>query len=191
MQPAGMPPAALTPDQLHAMVEASRRARKLRRCCAVATFGAWTTGAFGLLTLLALPLSFSWPTLAIGLGLVAAAVGEFHGRALVRAFDDRGPLRLAYNQAFLGAVLVGYSIWCLIAGHSAAPPPSMLSGDPQIDEMVASLTRTMNIAVYGTLAVVGIIAPGLTAWYYASRAPYLREFRNSTDPSVVEALKAA
>ena len=67
----------------------------------------------------------------------------------------------------------------------------MLSGDPDLDAMVASLTRTMNIAVYATLAVIGTVAPALTAWYYASRARYIREFHQATDATIVEALKAA
>src|SRR5262245_47546627 len=99
-----MPPApALTPEQLRAMVEATRRARKVRRCAAVAVFSAWTEGAFGAVTLLMTFVSFSAAGLFIGAALVGAAIGDFHGAGLVRRFDPRGPRRLAVNQLLLGA----------------------------------------------------------------------------------------
>src|SRR5262249_46835603 len=102
---------ALTPEQLRAMVEATRRARKVRGCAGVATFRAWTEGAFGAITLLFTLLSFSAPGLFIGAALVGAAIGDFHGAALVRRFDPHGPRRLALNQLVLGANLVIYSVW--------------------------------------------------------------------------------
>ncbi len=182
----------ISAEQLRGLVEASRRARKVRRCAGVAMFGGWTTGVFGGVSLMGLPFSFSAAGLFVSAGLLIAAYGEFHGAKLVRGFDVRGPKRLALNQMFLGAVLVIYAIWSLVQGLSAEGlPPSMASGDPQVDAMVAGLTRTVNLGVFGTLALVGVVAPGLTAWYYASREKYVREFRQQTDASVVEALKAA
>ena len=182
----------LTPEQLRGLVDASRRAKKVRRCASVAMFGGWTTGIFGGISLMGLPFGFSLASAFITAGLLFAAYGEFHGAKLVRAFDERGPRRLALNQIFLGAVLVIYAVWSMVTGlNGEGLSPAMASGDPQVDAMMASLTRTANIAVYGTLAVVGVLAPGLTAWYYASREKYVREFRAETEASVVEALKAA
>lgn len=190
----GMPPAPvapISPEQLRALVEASRRAKKLRRCTSVARFGGWTCGIFGAITLAALPLAFSWAGLFIGAGLCAAAYGEFHGAALVRALDARGPRRLAMNQIVLAAVLVTYSLWSLYDGLRGGSLGMAASGNPEVDAMVAGLTRTLSVAVYGTFAALGLIAPGLTAWYYASRARYIEDVRCNTDSSVIEALKAA
>lgn len=186
-----MGPAVLNPQQLASLVEASHRAKKVRRCATVATLGGWTTGAFGFISLLFLPLSFSWPGAMISLGLVAVAVGEFRGAAMVRRFDPRGASSLARNQGLLGISLVVYATWRLVAGLSAGVPASGLSGDPQVDAMVAGITRLATIGVYGSLAAVGIVMPGLTAWYYASRRRHIAAFRHGTDASVVEALKAA
>jgi hypothetical protein len=181
--------AALAPAQLAAVVEASKRARKVRRCAGIATFGGWTTGAFGGLTLLCLPLSFSWSGLFIGAALGVAALGEFHGASLVRGFDPRGARRLAMNQVMLGACLVIYAVWCL--AQSLVHPSSMQSGDPNLDAMVAGWNRIVALGLYGTLAAVGVVAPGLTAWYYASRARSSSGSARKTEASVVEALKAA
>lgn len=186
-----MDPAALTPQQLASLVVASRRAKKVRRCATVATLGGWTTGAFGLISLVFLPLSFSWPGVLICVGLIAVAVGEFRGGAMVRRFDPRGASALAWNQGLLGASLVAYSVWSLIAGLSAGVPAAGLSGDPQVDAMVAEITRLVNFGVYGTLAAVGVVMPGLTAWYYASRKRHIAAFRQGTDATVVELLRAA
>jgi hypothetical protein len=186
-----MDPAVLNPQQLASLVEASRRAKRVRRCATVATLGGWTTGSFGVISLLLLPLSFSWPGVLISLGLIAVAAGEFRGGAMVRRFDPRGASALAWNQGLLGLSLTVYAAWSLVLGLRAGVPASGLSGDPQADAMVADITRLVNIGVYGSLALVGIVMPGLTAWYYASRGRHIAAFRRSTDASVVEALKAA
>lgn len=187
----GFNSSALAPGQLTALVEASKRARKVRRCAAVATLGGWTTAVFGGLTLLWLPLSFSWSGLFIGAALVVTAWGEFHGASLVRRFDPRGARRLALNQLVLGSSLVLYAMWCLLTGLSSSAFGGVQSGDPNLDAMIAGWSRVLTAAVYGMLVVLGVVAPGLTAWYYATRAPLIRRFRAETDASVIEALKAA
>lgn len=186
-----MNPAALTPPQLASLVEASRRAKKVRRCATVATLGGWTTGAFGAISLAFVPLSFSWPGVLISMGLITVAAGEFRGAALVRRFEPRGASLLAWNQGLLGLSLTVYAVWSLILGLRAGVPASGLSGDPQVDAMVAGITRLATIGVYGSLAAVGVVMPGLTAWYYASRGRHIAAFRRGTDAAMVEALKAA
>ena len=110
----------------------------------------------------------------------------------MKRYDLRAPFHLAANQVIFGILLVGYAAWSLISGLTAGPlPASMATGDPRTDQMIADLSRATHIIVYGTLIAVGILIPGLTALYYASRARHLREFRAQTEPTVLEALKAA
>lgn len=182
--------AAFAPEQLAILTEAARRAKKLRRCVAVATVGGWTTAIFGGISLLGLLFSFSLASLFISVALLVAAWGEFHGAAMVKRFEPAGARRLAINQLFLGGALVVYAAWCLIDGlrGSGASTPS---GSPEVDAMMASITRAATLVLYGTLAVIGVVGPGLTAWYYASRGKLIRAFRNATEASVVEALKVA
>jgi hypothetical protein len=181
-------PATFSPDHLQALVEASRRTTKIRRCVTVATFGGWTTGAFGGITLLGAIVSFSFASLFIGVALLAAAWGEFHGAAMVRRYEPAGARRLAMNQVMLGAALFVYAVWSLISGLRGG---GVSSGNPQVDEMIGSITRAATIMMYGVLAVVGLVGPGLTALYYSGREKLIRQFRDSTEPSVIEALKAA
>src|SRR5947207_285270 len=131
-----MPPgvAALTPEQLRALVDVSRRARKIRRAGAVARFGGWTGAVFAAITLVSAVFSFALSTVFIGAGLALVAAGEFHGAALLRRLDPRGPRHLALNQVLLAAVLCGYAAWCLIAGPGAV---QQSSGSAEVDAMVA------------------------------------------------------
>lgn len=180
----------LTPEQLRALVEAGRCARKVRRGAAVARFGGWTGAVFAVLTLLAALVSFSWSTLGVGIGLAAVAAGELHGAALLSRLDARGPRRLAINQALLAAVLCGYAGWCLFSG----PPPlpaEVVSADPALADLTARMVRLVHLALYGTLLLFGMGAPALTAWFYLSRAPHLARLHQSHDPGVVQVLKAA
>ncbi len=188
----GTKPVAATfaPEHIGALAEASRRAKKIRRCVTVATFGGWTTGVFGGFSALGLVLSFSFAGLFISAALLGAAWGEFHGAAMVKRFDPRGARRLAINQIGLGSALVVYAVWCLITGLTGKSALAA-SGSPEVDAMVAGLEKTITLVLYGSLAIVGVIGPGLTAWYYESRGRLIREFRKRTDPSVLEALKAA
>jgi hypothetical protein len=181
--------ALFSPEQLATLVEASRRTRKIRRCIAVAMVSGWTTAIFGALSLLGLAFSFSFASLFVAAALLAVAWGEFHGAAMVRRFEPAGARRLAVNQVFFGAALLTYSVWCLVDGLRGGA--LVASGNPEVDEMMAGITRMATVAMYGTLAVVGALGPGLTAWYYASREKLIRQFRDKTEAGVVEALKVA
>ena len=75
--------------------------------------------------------------------------------------------------------------------ESSALASLMQTGDPQMDQMVANLQRTLTLAIYGTLAVIGPIGPALTAWYYASRAKHIDAFCKATPDWAVEVLREA
>lgn len=184
------PKAVFAPEQIGALAQAARRTKKIRRCIAVATFGGWTAAVFGGFSLLGLLLSFSFASLFITVALGIAAWGEFRGGAMVQRFDPAGARWLARNQVFFGAALVVYAAWSLYDGLRGASHAAT-SGSPEVDEMIAGITRMATVVMYGSLAVVGVVGPGLTAWYYASREKLIRQFRDSTETSVLEALKAA
>src|SRR4051812_47116326 len=95
----------LTPEQLRALVDLSKRARKVRRAAAVARFGGWTGALFAVVTLAGAMLSYSAPAVFVGVGLGVVAFGEFYGARLMAGLDQRGPKRLAMNQGLLGVVL--------------------------------------------------------------------------------------
>ena len=180
------------PEHIGALAEASRRTKKIRRCVSIANFGGWTAAVFGAFSLLGLAFSFSLASLFITVALGVVAWGEFRGAAMVRRFDPAGARRLALNQVVFGAALFIYSVWCLIQGLRGGGISSELaSGNPEADAMIANIGRMVNLALYGSLAVVAIVGPGLTAWYYASREKLIRQFRDQTESSVVEALKVA
>jgi hypothetical protein len=182
----GTPTMPLTPDQLAALVDLSKRARKVRRAEGVARFGGWTGAIFAAITLASSAMSWSPSGLFVGAGLAVVAAGEFYGAALLSRMDPRGPRRLALNQVLLAAVLVAYGAWCLALG-----PNDMTTGDPGMDSWLRGVAWTIHGAVYGTVMAVGVVAPGLTAWYYASRAKQIAELRRTTEPSLIAALTQA
>jgi len=183
--------AMFAPEHIGALAEASRRTRKIRRCATVAVFGGWTAAVFGVVSLLGLVISFSLAALFITAALGVVAWGEFRGAGMVRRFDPAGARRLAVNQLIFGAALVVYAVWCLVDGLRGGMSSELVSGNPDVDATVAGIYRAATVVMYGSLAVVGIVGPGLTAWYYASRERLIRQFRETTEPSVVEALKVA
>jgi hypothetical protein len=66
-------------------------------------------------------------------------------------------------------------------------------GDLQLGGLlgdIGDLVRTLTLLVYGAVAAVGLLVPGLTAWYYFSRARLLREFLGQTPAWIVEVLRA-
>jgi hypothetical protein len=180
----------LTPEQLRSLVDTAKRARKIRRASAVARFGGWTGAIFAGLTILGSVVWWSWSGLFVGVGLAAVAYGEFHGAALLSRLDPSGPRRLALNQGLLAAVLCVYAVWCLFQPTSKELQTALASS-PEFADLAESIEQITHLLVYGTLLVVGIVAPGLTAMYYLSRERLIRELRDSAPPSVIEAVKAA
>lgn len=176
-------PTALTPEQLNAIRDGRSRAKKIRRAAGVATFGGWSAG---IMAALSLPLAFFSVEAAVMCGVLAVvSYNELAGAKGLKSFDEKACLRLGINQLFLGVALIGYALYKLYVGLTA---PSILSkvasGDPQVDAMMADMTvgleRTVNIAVWGTLAAFGLIVPGLTALYYFSRQALVRRFVTTT-----------
>ena len=185
-------PAPLSPEQLRALADGRRRAAKVRRAATVAAVSGWSMAVFAGLTLLGV-LFGSLISLVLTLSLAALAWNELRGGAMLKRFDPRGGKRLAMNQVALGVLIVAYAAWSLA---SALRTPALAAlggttGDPQMDAMVADLTRTVAYGLYGAMAAAGIVIPGLTAWYYATRARVVRDLLSTTPAWVLEALRAA
>ena len=129
--------------------------------------------------------------LAAALG--ALAYNELKGGSMLKSMDPLGARRLCVNQLILGAVIVAYSVWSL---YSTLHDPKLASlsggsGDPQVDATIKQLGMALTWGLYGSLAVFGVIGPGLTAWYYSSRGPVVRKFIRETPSWVVEAMRAS
>lgn len=183
------PPPGLSAEHIRILRAAERAAAKITRARRVASFSGWTTGIFGALTLVTA--IGDWPAFALGLGLSVSAFVELRGGKRIAAFDPQGARILGFNQIALGVMLLAFALWRLL---QVSTGPSMAAelntGDPAIDEMVTSLEKQVRMLVYGTIAIVAVLAPGLTALYYFTRGPVVRKFVASTPPWVLELLRA-
>ncbi|MCC6426913.1 MAG: hypothetical protein IT435_08825 [Phycisphaerales bacterium] len=186
------PPGPLSAEHMQALAEARRRSKKVRRATGIAILSGWSMAFFAFITLIG-GLFGDWASLILGAALGAIAFNELRGAGLLKRFDPRAGSILGYNQLVLGVVLVVYAGWSLWSAlnHNALAAVGGSTGDPGIDEMVQGLSRTASYGVYGTLAIVGVIVPGLTAWYYFTRARHIRELTRATPAWVIETMRAA
>jgi hypothetical protein len=173
------------------MANARKRSRKIRRAVAIATGSGWTLAIFAVITALGVVFG-DLTAAAMGVGLGVCAFFELRGAAGLRRYEASAAKLLAFNQLGLGVLIVTYSGWSL---YSSLTDPALAAaaktGDPDMDAMISGLTTTVSYAVYGVMAVVGVVAPGLTALYYASRGRVVRAFVAETPGWVLEALRAA
>jgi hypothetical protein len=148
-----------------------------------------------MLVFAALTLAFAflsdWSAWAIGIGLGACAANELRGGAMLRRMDARGASVLGWNQLILAVLIVAYALWSLYSAVNNPSLPSLTqgTGDPQIDAMAKELTTVVTWALYGTMAVVGLIVPGLTAIYYFTRGPLVTAFRRETPGWILELIR--
>lgn len=181
----------LSPEHLHELAAARERSKTVRRAAGVASLSGWTLAIFaGVTGMGALFGDASSLVMAILLG--AMAYNELRGGKLLRQFDERGPRVLGYNQLALSAVLVAYAGWSLRAAAATSSLASVggTTGDAQMDATIRGLESTVATFLYGGMAVVGVIGPGLTAWYYFSRGRVLREVKAATPGWVLETMRA-
>lgn len=166
--------------QVAELARAYQRLKPIRRACAFAKFNAWTTAVFAGLSLL-FCITGSVVALVMALGLTVVAFNEFRGGSMLRRLSPAGAILLACNQAGFGLLLMGYAAWMLIASSGGPTVSSQLAvADPELAAMMESLERLAFVVVYGGVAAVGLIVPGLTALYYLSRGGHLRRYRQET-----------
>lgn len=196
--------APLSAENLRELGEAKRRAKKVRRAAAVAAFSGWSMAVFAALSLMFAILS-DWTAWAVGIGLAVIAWNELRGAGMLRRIEPRGARVLGWNQVALGFLIVGYAGWSLYSAARGNGVSAMLSGgggsggggmagmigDPQMEQMVKELATTLTCVVYGSVAVVGVVVPGLTAIYYFTREAIVRRMIAGTPAWAVEAMRAA
>jgi len=183
------PAGPLSPEHLNQISDARKRAKKILRAAGMAAFSGWSMAVFAVLTL-AFAFMSDWSAWAIGIGLAACAAAELRGCVLLRKMEPRGASVLGWNQVFLAVLITAYALWSL---YSASKNPALGAmvqgtGDAQIDAMAKELTTVVTWALYGTMAVVGLVVPGLTAIYYFTRRPLVTKFRRETPEWVMEVI---
>ncbi len=193
--PGDGPPTPLSDQHYQAVRDAKAKRSKIDVAIGVATFNGWSLGLFAALSGLLLLLSFSFIGLVICLGLGAVAYYEFQGRAMLRQLDARGARLLGYNQLALGALIVGYCLWSLVAalvGPSAYA--EVIEENPELAQMLGStddLFRFGAVIVYGMGIVLTIPYQALVAWFYFSRAKHVTHYVNQTPKWVTQMQRAA
>jgi hypothetical protein len=183
--------APISPEHLRALEDARYRARNVRRAAVVAFISGGTLALFAFITVLGV-LFGDLVSLLLALGLGGLAFNEIRGGLRLRRFEPAATKQLACNQIALGLLIVGYSAFALFTALSdpmAAAGGG--TGDPAMDATIARLSIALSIGIYGTMAILGIIAPGLSAWYYHSREKYVRSMLTQTPDWVIQTLRAA
>jgi hypothetical protein len=70
-------------------------------------------------------------------------------------------------------------------------PGGQSTGDAEMDAMMGNLYGSLSYVLYGGVAVVGVVGPGLTAWYYFTREKLVRKMVEETPAWVIAAMRAA
>lgn len=178
----------LSPEHLQQLSDAKRRAKKVRRAASVAALSGWSMLVFACVSL-AFAIFSDWSAWAVGIGLLLVALNELRGSTMLRRADPAGAKVLGWNQLVLAALLVAYATWSLATSLRQPLGAALQSGDPQIDAMAANITSAVTYGLYGTLAVLGLLLPGLTSIYYFSRGRIVRSFLAETPEWIVEIMR--
>ncbi len=189
------PTGPLNQQHYDVMREAKTKRSKIDFAIGVASFNGWSIGIFAAISALFLPLSFTLQSLFITLGLGAVAYHEFKGRKLLRALDLRAPKLLGLNQIALGAVIVAYCAWSLIA-ELAGPGTyaQTIQEHPELADVLGEtdgLVRLIVVLVYGSVIALTIPYQALMAWYYLSRTKHIQTYISQTPQWVTDLERAA
>ncbi len=182
----------LAPHHLRELDAGRRRTAAVRRGATVAGLSGGTLVLFGCLTMLGAVFG-SLTSLLLGAVLVGLGVNELRAGGRLRRLDPSAARTLAWNQVALAAVIAVYAGWRLLeaATADATTLPGGGTGMPETDRLVAGLRRSIGIATYGSVLVVGTAVPLLTARWYGSRGRHVRAMLAETPAWVVRTLRAA
>ncbi|HWB19611.1 MAG TPA: hypothetical protein VG711_04865 [Phycisphaerales bacterium] len=191
LQPAPNP-GPIAPEHIAAINAAKLRSKKIRRAANVALFSGSTLAFFAVCTFLGV-LFGDVVSLILGIALAVSAACELYGGSLLRRFNPVGAQWLGWNQIALAIMICVYAAWSLYASlHSPALAGlDGSTGDAHLDNLASQIKFIASWGVYGSLAFFGLLGPGLTAWYYFSRAKYVRELLAGTPDWVIQTLNAA
>ena len=184
-------PVGLTREQLHAISQARRQGRKIRRAAGVAALSGWTMAVFAFITLLGG--LFSLVSLILGVGLSIVSYYELRGAKRLRAFDDTAPIHLGFNQIALCAIIVLYCSWGMWqAVFSPSPYDSYLAAGGDTAELIKpidDLNRAITSAFYAFILCVTVVIQGLGALYYFTRRRHVVAYLRNTPEWVIGMLR--
>lgn len=175
------PSPTLTPEQLAQLAAARKLGAGLRRAASIGRIDAWSTGIFGVITLVCSIGSIQG--ILLGAGMAVLAFYQLKAADRLKQLDDKAPELLARNQIILGILLFAYgAIRLMQVSHNPTPLDSAAE-DPQVAEMLApynDLVRSLLVTVYVGVMAVAVIGCGLTASYYYAQRKRIAAYRSST-----------
>lgn len=178
----------LSPEQRQTLDEARERAAKVISAARVASFNAWSIGAFAAISIL---FGLTSPVaLILGVGMGVVAYNEWQGRAGIRRLDPEAARKLGRNQVGFMLLIIAYCVWSLVHALTSAPDPEMA----QLQELTGvgnDLVQQLTILVY--VAVIGatLIFQGLNARYYFKRVGLIETYLSETPAWVVDLQRSA
>jgi hypothetical protein len=177
----------LSAEHVAQLAVAHKRAKKVRRAVAVARFNGWTLGACAAISLLLGMFEASGWVLGLVLGAVAGV--ELWGSGRLRRLEPTAARWLGFNQLGLGALLIGYALWQMIAAVQGPSPYAQYLNDPDLANLLGNYedaTRKLTVAVYACLIAFAVIIQGGTALYYFTRAKHIRCYVADTPAWIVQ-----
>lgn len=190
-------PNPLSQEHMATLNAARRTLRKIRRATRFAGVSGWSTLLFGVLTL---PFALAnFTALLLGAAFVTCGLCELRGKRSLERLDRAAPGRLAVNQLMLAAAVTVYAGLNVVGGLTGegaisaaiAQDPS-LAGSAEVERMlepIASLERTIVVAVYLGVGLGAIVMGSGAALFYASRRKHLHRLHEQTPAWALEVLE--
>jgi len=188
------PSPMLTPEQMQEIQRAKERAKKVLRAATVAKVDGGITAFFAVGALASFFMGIEGFLLGLALSLVAYK--SFLGAKRLAQFDRTAPQYLALNQILLAASIILYAAYSLHQGLSGKNDLASQLGtlnDPSANNIAGDIQNIYQLiywVLYGGLIVGTIVAQGLAALYYGSRAKFVRAYLDETPQWVVDLQRA-
>jgi len=161
------------------LAEARELRRPIDRGVRVATFNAWSTAIFAVLSV---PFALTSPTtLVLCMGLMFVAFNEFKGRQRFRELDERAATFLGRNQLAFAGLLILYASWQIVTALTQPGPyADVMANQPEIAGTLGSIEQLYKVGsllLYGGLIVFAVIFQGGTALFYFGRKNHISTYR--------------
>jgi len=183
----------LTPEHMAQLAAARKVGGRLRRAVIFGKIDAWTTGVFGIITLVCSIGSIN--AMVLGAGMTVLAFLQLRAADRLLRLDPKAPAAMVRNQIILGALLFLYGAVALamVMRNPTSLATSVGATDPEMAQMLApyeALAQSLFIAVYAGVMAAAIIGPGLAAAYYWAQRKHIEAYRNAT-PQWIRDLQSA